>query len=97
MAQSRMPKAYLPPFGGPHYWMDEETGELARAVEAYLNRRECADQLALVIDYCRYWVEAPCWKGPAVESLRRRIRQVRTRQELAAWLADAVAEGIDPL
>ena len=97
MTQSRMPTVYLPPYGGPFYWMSEQSGELARAVKAYLAGREHPQDLALVIDYCRYWIDAPAWRGPMIESLRRRIREVRTRQELSAWLKDAVAEGIDPL
>jgi len=82
--------------GGPYYWMHEQTGVLRDAVTAYLYERETPEQLALVIDYCRYWVHAPCWKGLPPELLTR-ITGITTREGLQAWLGDALAEGIDPL
>lgn len=92
-----MPTRY--PHGGPLYWRNEQSGLLGQAIEAYFDRREGAEDLALVIDYCRYWIEAPCWRwddpGELAE-LRQRVRSLITRSVLDAWLNDAMGLGIDP-
>lgn len=92
-----VPRVY--PHGGPLYWRDEASGVLPAAVMAYLHARETPAQLALVIDYCVYWCEAPCWRGDGLEltDLRQRGRMVTTRAGLQAWLWDLLRVGIDPL
>lgn len=37
MSTSRMPRWYNPLWGTPLYWSDEQSGELAAAIAAYLN------------------------------------------------------------
>jgi hypothetical protein len=90
---------YRPPFGGPAYWRDERSGVLPAAVLAYLEGRETRAQLDLVLRYCAYWIEAPCWRADPMlplETLRQTIRQVATHAGLSAWRRDALALGIDP-
>jgi hypothetical protein len=69
---------------------------LAAAVQAYVDKTETAAQFALVRDYCQYYIEAPCWRGGAVEELRRLARAVTTREELQEWRWDAFGEGFIP-
>jgi hypothetical protein len=95
MPRSRMPTTYED--GVPYYWLWETSGELAGAVTAYLEGRETPAQLALVLDYITYWTNAPCWRGPALPELRRRLRAVTTREALRRWLEEALDAGIDPL
>jgi hypothetical protein len=94
MPEFHMPSVY--PHGGPLYWADEQSGVLPQAVTAYLQGEETPEQLALVLEYVRYWLKAPCWRGD-VQEIRQRIDFVTTRDGLQAFLSDALAFGIDPL
>lgn len=87
----------VPRLGYPLYWHDEQSGVLAKAVTAYLDGKETEEQLALVIDYCAAWVEAPVWAGEGVVKLRESIKQVKTHTELKEWLWKALDDAIDPL
>jgi hypothetical protein len=94
-----MPQVY--PNGGPLYWLYEQSGVLPAAVRAYAEKRETPEQFALMRAYCRYWIDAPCWREEpgetALQTLRETIRGVSTRETLDAWYWDAVVLGIDPL
>lgn len=78
-----------------------------RAVLAYkryiadpiLEREPPADELRLVVEYCAYFLNAPCWLMPVEELalLRASIVHVKTAHELANWLWGCVQIGIDPL
>lgn len=82
----------------PGYWMNERSGVLRPAVEAYLNGKPMTDeQIAAMRAYLRQWIDAPCWKGPAVAFLRATIHCLTSRHNIVAWLAIAEEEGIDPL
>lgn len=102
---TRMPRTYDPSLGVPLYWMNEQSGVLVAAVKAYFAHGAepdtypppNAEQLALVIDYCRYVIYAPCWHGKDVKGLRKDIQQVTTLAELHAWIMRCLDIGIDPL
>jgi hypothetical protein len=105
MLTTRMPRTYEPPYGTPVYWMNEVTGELPAAIKAVFaygaepdNQPEpTPEQLGLVIDYCRYVIYAPCWKGPGVGSLRNLAKRMTTLEELNQFIQKCLDVGIDPL
>jgi len=73
---SRMPDVYRPPFGLPFYWRDEASGELARAVMAYLDNqtvggRITEEQITLVREYLAHWANAPCWDHREIATLEQ--------------------------
>jgi hypothetical protein len=114
-----VPIAYVPdmdtapyrPGGFPLYWMDEQSGALARAVRAWLSYR-CnertapdAEQIKLLVEYCAHWVKAPCWERATddleyvaqLESLRLRAAlEIKSADDLAKWLHDCLEFGLDP-
>jgi hypothetical protein len=54
--------------------------------------------LVLLVDYCRYWVSAPCWcEQPELEELRVEVKRIRNVTELRWWLKSALEIAIDPL
>ena len=82
----------------PGYWMNETTGMLRPAIEAYLSGREMSSSdIAAMRTYLRQWISAPAWSGRKVETLRKSIDKLTSREAIAFWLAIAVEEGIDPL
>ncbi len=100
---STMPTTY--PNGVPLYWMDEESGAMREAVQAFLywavrlpgQPRPSQEQLALLRDYFAHWINAPGWAGKEVEKLRADIQSASTAEELLQWQERAESEGIDPL
>lgn len=81
----------------PAYWMNETSGVLRPAVEAYLaGGAMTAAQIRAMRAYCRMWINAP-FRGPEVDALRRLVDHIDSRVTLAAWLASAVEAGCDPL
>ncbi len=106
MKMTRMPLAYKEPLGLPFYWRDEVSGELGRAVMAYLNNRiegtTVTDaQIALLRDYLSHWINAPCWMASGFEcemsNLRSSVRELETATEIDDWLHQALDIGMDPL
>jgi hypothetical protein len=93
--------SYAQSQGLPCDWRAEASGRLAAAVMAYLEHQSTPAQLALVIAYCTYWVEAPCWpEDPSsrpLATLRQDLQQVVTAADLQRWLEAALDLGIDPL
>lgn len=82
----------------PGYWMNETSGVLRPAVGAYLAGGEMTrEQLGAMKYYCRQWINAPGFKGPEVDALRRLVDHIDSRVTLAAWLASAEEAGCDPL
>jgi hypothetical protein len=82
----------------PGFWMNETSGVLAPAVEAYLSRRPMsAFEIAAMRAYLRQWIAAPGFRGPEIEDLRRRVRDLTSREAIGAWLDKAFVAGIDPL
>jgi len=82
----------------PGYWMNETSGVLRPAVEAYLKGEPMTrEQIAAMRAYLRQWMASPDWRGRRVAFLRRAIDDLTSREAIASWLAIADEEGIDPL
>lgn len=90
-----IPRIYQEPVGVPLYWMNEQSGNLRQAVMAYLEGREDNDQRAWVIEYIRYVLDAPCWRG--VERLRAEAAAANSRKDLETLFDHCLEVGIDPL
>ena len=87
-----------PHMSEPRYWMDETSGELRSAIEAFLSGGPMKDvQIAVLRAYLRQWIYAPVWRGPAIPNLQRRIANLTNVIAIRAWIKDALAEGLDPL
>lgn len=102
---TRIPTYYSGPLQLPLYWRDEVSGELGRAVEAYLNNRVdgsavTAGQIELLRDYLCHWVFAPCWDNPgngALKALRKSVAGLKSAAEVDEWIHTALDIGLDPL
>ena len=82
----------------PGYWMNETSGVLRPAVEAYLaGGAMTVMQVGAMRAYLRQWIALPVWQGPTVEELRSAIGGLTTRANIEAWLNHAEDAGIDPL
>lgn len=82
----------------PGYWMNETSGVLRPAVEAYLRHETMTcEQVAAMRAYLRQWIDAPGWTGPNAQFLRQSIDDVTSQPAISSWLAIAAEEGIDPL
>ena len=82
----------------PGYWMNETSGRLRPAIEAYVKGDALNEaEIAAIRAYLRQWIEAPVWQGPAINDLRAGIDGLVSRQAIHDWLADAVEAEIDPL
>jgi hypothetical protein len=81
----------------PGYWMNEASGALRPAVEAYLNQQPMTDaHIAAMRAYLRQWIEAD-WHGPMIDVLRSSVGTLTSRAAIKRWLDIAEDEGIDPL
>lgn len=81
----------------PGYWMDETSGALRPAVEAYLNGQEMTvGQIGAMRAYFRQWMDAPTWAGDLLQ-LRADIEKLTDRRAINEWLNTALELGIDPL
>ncbi len=81
----------------PGYWMDESTGVLRPAVEAYLRGEPLLlQQVAAIRAYLRQWIACPMWTGPEVEGLRDSIDSLTNQAQIRAWAGRATTAGIDP-
>ena len=82
----------------PGFWMNETSGVLRPAIEAYL----CGDllyehQVAAIRAYFRQWIAADWRGGEALEELRADLDGLTSRAAIDAWLDKAEPLGIDPL
>ena len=103
------PRALPPPESpdAPKYWRNETGGALRIAVENYLNRQVMTVRdVALMRAYLCQWIESPVWElNPSLDVrgraslafLRLRARRILTVQDIHRWIADATAQGHDPL
>jgi hypothetical protein len=101
----RIEKIYLN--GGPLYWRDEQSGNLAAAIEAYLTRNysdaPTPEQIDLMRAYLEYYVSAPCWNiagnslTSEIEKLKVCAENLRTTHDIYNWLFKAMEVGLDPL
>lgn len=81
----------------PGYWMDETTGVLRPAVEAYLHGEQMTEaQIAAMRAYLRQWIAGP-WMGPLIDQLRTSVDDIHTQADISRWLFYAIAADIDPL
>jgi hypothetical protein len=101
---SRMPRSYLPPFGTPLYWRDEQSGVLGAAMNAYLAHRvesapePTSEQVQLLASYFSYVIQAPCWElGAERGALIKKAAAIKTADDIAAWIHEALDVGIDPI
>lgn len=84
--------------GVPGYWMNETSGVLRPAVEAYLQHRPMTpEQIAAMRAYCRQWINAPGFLGPDIEALRNAVDGLTTSAAISAWMEVACLAGVDPL
>jgi hypothetical protein len=91
----------------PGFWMNETSGVLRPAVEAYLNHEPLtADHLAALRAYLRQWIGSPAWDqnphaGPEEHAWLAGMRADRdgltSRQAIERWLEGAIDAGLDPL
>jgi len=82
----------------PGYWMNEQSGVLRPAIEAYLRHQSMTPiQIATVRAYLRQWIGAPAWKGPLSDVLRTAVEEIIERDDITRWLSLAETCGIDPL
>lgn len=91
-----IPPIYLPPTNGPMFWANEQSGVLRSAVWAFFHGKEDARQLAWVIAYVRYWINAPCWAGPGLQGLREAAATMRTRADVEGVVRLGLTLEIDP-
>jgi hypothetical protein len=80
------------------YWMNETSGVLRPAVEAYLRGDPLDDgQIAALRAYFRQWIAGPWGESPGIEKLRDGIDGLTSRRAIVRWLDLAMEENIDPL
>ncbi len=82
----------------PGYWMNETSGVLRPAVEAYLCRKWMTpEQVAAMRAYLRQWMEKGDWRGSGARQLLSLVDEIRTAADISVWLNLAEQRGIDPL
>ena len=83
-------------FDAPGYWMNETSGVLRPAVEAYLNNEPMSEgEIAAMRAYLRQWIAGFFDAGAA--DLAGRVDKLTSREAVENWLDDATEIGIDPL
>jgi len=93
--------------GLPGYWMDETSGALRPAVEAYLNHEPLtAAHIGALRAYLRQWIGAEAWDlhphageedRAQLAQMRARVDSLISRQAIDTWLDAAIDMGMDPL
>lgn len=107
-----VPNFYRPPWGLPLYWRDEASGRLASCINAYLTHRigegpsPTPEQLTIIADYCRHFINAPCWANnnpddeemlSELNALRERATTLASAESIARWITECMEVGLDPL
>jgi hypothetical protein len=79
--------------------MDETSGALRPAVEAYLNHEPMTEeQIAAMRAYLRQWMDWYGWlPGAYLDELRESIDDLTSAAAITKWLDLAIDNGIDPL
>jgi hypothetical protein len=91
-----MPMPIVPGFV-PGFWMNETSGVLRPAVEAYLRREPMTpNQIAAMRAYLRQWMDGD-WHGPMIDVLRTKLDEIHTPKDIRDWMRMALRENIDPL
>lgn len=82
----------------PGFWMNETSGVLRPAIEAYLRHEPMTpEQIAAMRAYLRQWIAAPVWRGPVANALQTSVDHLHTRADLDNWIDQATEDGMDPL
>lgn len=90
----------------PGYWMNEASGRLRPAVEAYLRNEPLnVMQIAAIRAYLRQWIAGPWDQNPhaneadrqEIYRLRRDVDGLVDRDAIDKWIVDAQELGLDPL
>lgn len=109
MSDPLIPPIYRMPLGLPLYWGDEMTGELRGAVLAYLNPTSGSPtprQLELLRAYILHHIHAPCWLAnphatpeycAQIGALQQQAAEIRTVDDVHAYIEAALDLGLDPL
>lgn len=99
--QNLIPNIYISPLGLPLYWGNEQSKKLPRAVIKYFGQQPLnQSELELLINYCRYYINAPCWQNKPFETklqdLRKEATALTTVEEISEWINNCLNIGIDP-
>ncbi len=103
---TRMPTFYRSSLGLPLRWQDEQSGQLPEAVLAYFSQTATATQTALVCDYLRYYILAPCWDIPVQDDeegclelahVRKQANSLNCAEDIHKFTRKCLQMGIDPL
>lgn len=82
----------------PHFWMTEQTGVLAEAMEEYFaGEKLSAGALAMIKAYLRQYLERAMMTGDAQrDRLLQRMEKLRTTHDIEEF-ADEIADfGVEP-
>ncbi len=91
--------------GTPLQWQDDVSGVLPTAVKTFFQwsgyqQPLTPGHLQMIREYCRYYINAPCWQIGGMEQqfaeLRQRVTHLQTSEEIETWCLDALEVGIDP-
>lgn len=98
---------YDPNTQTPFYWRTEQSGDLVDAMLAYVMHTAwpegylapTPEQLALVIRYLRYWINAPCWRDESgvLIQLRSDVEGLVGVKDVRKWIGRCLPIGLDPL
>jgi hypothetical protein len=82
----------------PHYWMTEQTGRLAEAVETYVSGEPLApDALDLIRQYMRQYLERAVMTGDANRKLLiGKLATLRTTREIERFTDELAEIGVEP-
>lgn len=82
----------------PHYWMTEQTGRLAEAVEAYLNAEGLLPaSIELIKQYLRQYIERAVMSGEANRKLlSQQLDSLRNSRDIERFADDLAEFGVEP-
>jgi hypothetical protein len=82
----------------PHYWMTEQTGQLAEAVEAYFNGEPLSPgALDLIKQYLRQYLERAIMTGDARRNaLVSKLATLRSNRDIERFADDLAEIGVEP-
>src|SRR5215213_5235745 len=82
----------------PHYWMTEQTGRLAEAVETYVSgERLTPDALDLIRQYMRQYLERAVMTGDANRKvLISKLATLRSAREIERFTDELAEIGVEP-
>lgn len=96
----------------PLNWRNETSGQLARAVDAYLDNRVVGTEISVlavevVRDYLIHYIHAPCWTRNfepedldgvrILTELRYEAMHLDSPDAIGAWIRKGMEIGLDPL